>query len=244
MNFNKILDSLALKFRDSKLARILFKYPYHKLLDARKERRRKKFLKYGPDVLRSFHECMENNKIKYTLAFGTLLGAIRECNFISHDLDIDVAIWHDDYTPQIKNELEKSGFRLLYRYAVSDGKIGLEETYIYRGVTIDIFYFYQEPNKLPYCCDFIQFPETLSIDDCLIKYGGLKPRKIYLPLSKERRLASFLDMQLYVPDNYSEILEFRYGVNYMIPNKKWSPVDDNPYIVEMNDMVAMFYKGE
>ena len=82
--FNDIIDSLALKFRESELARKLFKSSYHKLLALRKSNRRKKFHKHGLELIERFHQCMVDKNVPYTLAFGTLLGAVRDKTFIDH----------------------------------------------------------------------------------------------------------------------------------------------------------------
>ena len=46
--------------------------------------------------LLAFQNVMDRNSITFSLAYGTLLGAIRESDFISHDEDIDVAILDED----------------------------------------------------------------------------------------------------------------------------------------------------
>ena len=237
--FNDIIDSLALKFRESELARKLFKSSYHKLLALRKSNRRKKFHKHGLELIERFHQCMVDKNVPYTLAFGTLLGAVRDKTFIDHDLDIDVSIWYEDYSPELRIYLREYGFKLLYSYSVENDRVGKEETYIYKGVTIDIFYFYKEDVGLPYCCDFIHFPGTNSICYSIRKKGGLLPRKIYLPLCEERKLIDFHNIQLYVPANYEEILIFRYGSTYMVPDRNWSPVEHNPNIVEIEDSIGI-----
>ena len=49
------------------------------------------------DVLQEFHDFCEANGLRYSLGFGTLLGAIRHKGFIPWDDDVDVVMPRPDY---------------------------------------------------------------------------------------------------------------------------------------------------
>ena len=49
------------------------------------------------DILDNFHSFCTSNNIKYSLAYGTLLGAIRHQGFIPWDDDVDVVMLREDF---------------------------------------------------------------------------------------------------------------------------------------------------
>lgn len=49
------------------------------------------------DILLDIHEFCKANNIKYSLAYGTLLGAIRHKGYIPWDEDIDIMMYRPDY---------------------------------------------------------------------------------------------------------------------------------------------------
>ena len=57
----------------------------------------KKLKNYELDILNYFSDFCDNNNLKYFLAYGTLLGAIRHNGFIPWDDDIDVYMPGEDY---------------------------------------------------------------------------------------------------------------------------------------------------
>ena len=201
---------------------------------------RKRFHRYSKELLMTFDKVMRANRFNYFLAFGTLLGAVREKGFINHDLDIDVGMWADEYSPQIRVQLEESGFNLVHAITVDDGIFGREETYAYKGVHIDIFFFYPYDSELSYCCDFVGHNHKNSWRESLKHYGGVLPRQIMLPLRRTLVETDFQGLVLRIPENYDEVLKFRYGYDYMIPNPQWSWVSSSGQnVVERPDKLGV-----
>lgn len=214
-------------------------YPIKKRVEVAQ---RKKFLENGVNVLQKFDKCLTENNIEYTLAFGTLLGSVREKGFIKHDLDIDVCIWGSQYSEKIKSVLNSAGFELIHAFIVEDGSIGREETYKCDGVAVDIFYLYDDGGEYPYCCDFSTINKCPTFIQSMKKYGRIKARRIELPISEERVKTPFESIELYIPANAHEILQFRYGPDYMIPNPNWEIGSYNRHIREWDEKVAYYYE--
>ena len=226
----------------SKVLRTLFtplKYFYHRYKNAIANKRKKYFKENGLDVLAIFDKCLTENGVGYSLAFGTMLGAIREKGLIKHDFDLDVVIWSEDYDPNLRKALEEYGFQLVHELLVDDGRLGREETYILNDVTIDLFYVYPAIDEYPYCCDFFSCEGCVSLMDSMRKYGHIKARRLQLPWQKDFVRVPFETLHLPVCKNAHEILSFRYGPDYMIPNPAWNYLDTNKYITIWDDQPAI-----
>lgn len=236
MAINSTLADLSAKLSKIKWLRAILVKPWRMYKEYCAQKQVRQFHKYGMEALEVFNKCMNENGHKYSLAFGTLLGAVREHDFIPHDNDIDLAMWIDDYTPKLIEDLERYGIKHKYAYTIEDGKIGKEDTFEYKGVQLDIFYFYKEADGKAYCNDFIYFPGTTSKKDSIKKYGGMLPRKLYLPLGDDLQTVDFKGLQLSIPSNYHELLSFRYGENYMTPIPGWRP--QTKYIIDMEGYIG------
>lgn len=208
----------------------IFKRTHNRYIETLQKQKEDAYHNFGIEALSRFDECMRINNFRYTLAFGSMLGAIRDHGFIKHDLDIDTFMWIEDFTPEIIKELQKFGFTWLYNYSINNDKYGREDTFSYKGVNIDVFYIYSKIDKYPYCCDFVH-------ERGMRKHERL-PRRIELPVSRESKLVDFETLKIHVPANAEEICKFRYGPNYMTPDPNWNWINEKNSIVEWRDKIV------
>lgn len=138
-------------------------------------------------------DILDKNHLRFLLLFGTLLGAVREHDFIAHDEDIDLVMKKEDMPAFLSTlfELRVHGFELA-RYE----RRGLLSI-IRKGEYIDFYFFepYPEDRSLYYCCRDICKKETLD-DTILYPFQG----------------SEFL-----IPRKYIEYLEYYFGSNWQTP---------------------------
>lgn len=72
------------------------------------------------DLLRKFIQVCEENDIKYYLADGSLLGAVRHKGFIPWDNDIDIAVPRKDYNRLLKIAQAKFVYPYFFQSSYSD----------------------------------------------------------------------------------------------------------------------------
>lgn len=223
-------------------SRLYFKYIDHSHSDLLSDMQQN-FRAKGLKTLKYFDETMTSNGYVYSLAFGTMLGAVREHGFIQHDLDIDVFMWKEDVNDNLFKVLQKAGFKIYHSFLVEDGKYGREDTVVYDGVHIDIFCFYPklEGREYPYCCDFFPYKNARSWEQSIRMFGGVLPRRLEMPSSRDVVRVPFQSLSLPVLANAHEFLSFRYGPNYMTPDPTWSN-GDNPYIIPWPEKLAKYIK--
>jgi hypothetical protein len=178
-----------------------------------------KFRRNGIKALTQFDKAAQEAGLNYWLVFGTLLGAIRENAFISHDCDIDVGAYLDDHKLEHEHIFKKYGFKKTRQFLIENGSYGREETYEFMGVSIDIFYFSKAKDNI-YCHTFTQINEdgTQMIGNL---FNEWRPREISHPLS-EFRTRKLYDRTFNIPENFHDVLVCDYGENYMIPDPNYA----------------------
>lgn len=78
------------------------------------------------------------------LVDGTLLGAIREKDFIAHDKDTDFGIFIEQYTPDITKAMVQAGFKVGRVFGTIDK--GLELSFRRHKIKLDLFFYYSDDN--------------------------------------------------------------------------------------------------
>ena len=219
--------------------KMLLKPIYYRYKTVISNRRNELFRSNALMLLKEFDKCLNEIGVEYSMAYGSLLGAIREHGFIKHDLDLDVFIWIDDFSEKIHEILLKNGFKLEHRFLVENGELGREETYSKYDVSIDIFYVYPSSGNYPYACSFYPWGDAVTWGQSMKKYGKLLAQKWDTPIGREFELVKFETMYVKVTKNYDEFLKFTYGDDYMIPNPNYHGEDSKHYIdwIEVNAII-------
>lgn len=140
--------------------------------------------------LLTFKYIMDLNNIKFGIIFGTLLGAIRENNFIQHDEDVDVYVLQEDKDEilSLLSIFEQHGLRVV-RY--TDTILSL----LSGGDYIDVYF----PQK--------NFFGSMCVgEDCYASKYFIFKTKI-----------NFLGTYFYTPTNPECFLEEAYGKDWRVP---------------------------
>lgn len=197
------------------LLRPIIDKTYDKFLNSK---RSKAFHENGVEALYRFDDAMNELGIQYWLCFGTLLGAVREKAFISHDFDMDLGLFIESYSPDNQKVLEKHGFKKTRVLLIDEGHYGREETYTYKGVGIDLVYFHKLGKEI-YCHLFTDIDSEGKFID-VKKNGGLIVREVTYPFSGFKKI-DFYGRNFKVPKNTHEVLACDYGEEYMTPNPNY-----------------------
>ena len=149
------------------------------------------------DILQAVHDFCQAEGIVYSMAFGTLLGAVRHQGFIPWDDDIDIVLLRDDYERFIRTfqhpyyrvydcmdsspDIEEKGKYCLPFAKVADIRTVLKEDVVYDtpyGVYIDVFPVDDMPENPK---EFNQFSRRKGIISLIgnLKYVKVGNRSFY-----------------------------------------------------------------
>jgi len=169
------MDIEVIKNKNSKL----WNEPYSFFLD-------KRIAHENLSIVTNF---LNEENLHYTIFFGTLLGVIRESDFIDHDKDIDIALldFSSHEKKQIKIFLKSKGF-----YIFTDTAINISA--VRKGVYIDFYLFEKVLDN--YVNEYFFFAEK------------------YFKKIKQIRMQNY---KINIPNYSEEILETLYGSNWKTP---------------------------
>ncbi|WP_446470114.1 LicD family protein [Xenorhabdus stockiae] len=179
----------------------------------KKIRRNKRYHKYNLAALYAFQDAMNDINKEFWLDWGTLLGAIRDNNFIEHDNDLDFGMFLSDFSDEIEVALIKKGFKKIKKFEKNDGIKALELTYSFKGVNVDIFFYQHQENHM-ICHHFGKFDEP-KINDS-VKVGTCITFENYCPLF-DLTDYKFQGRIFSIPKNTVEYLINYYGNDFMKP---------------------------
>lgn len=137
-----------------------------------------------------------NNNISIIPFYGTLLGIVRENNFIKNDDDVDILIDYKYYDFCKKIILDR-GFKI-----IEDAKNNTIQVIENKDDKYDIYYY------------------TYESDYVYIKVHDQKIHKKYIFPLKE---IFFKNVKVNLPNDSEKILKFLYGNDWKIPQSKKSP---------------------
>lgn len=158
--------------------------------------------------LKDAAEVLNELDCHWWLESGTCLGAVREGDFIDHDLDVDVGLTDRDKATEIVEKMRIRGHQVYKTYGTL--RHGLEVAMIKNGVKTDFFWFYKYKDKLWHAAyqtmDGLKYYRKYSFDKDLFD----KPKSY-----------NFKGIQTYLPNPPEKYLEQMYG-EWQTPVKDWS----------------------
>jgi tetratricopeptide (TPR) repeat protein len=163
--------------------------------------------KLAMKTLGKISETFNQLNLQFTLVAGTLLGFVRNYDFIAYDQDIDIGIIGDENIDVIKNKLIENGFK--FEYAFGEKGNSLEYRFSYDGIQVDLFVFYEEKNKY--------YHVAFDNEERMYKYWQEK---------FDINFAIFYNVDIGIPSNPEKYLETQYGKDWKIEKQNYDYIKD------------------
>lgn len=178
----------------------------------------RKMRKNGLEMLSMADKAFNSMGVKAFLSFGTLLGAYRDKGFIAYDPDVDLGVLDANLPENMIEAMAKYGFHLhKQNFIQTTGKV-IEDTYIYKGIHLDVFHYFEENND--FYTLVAQLHETKDWKEANAS-DGFPCEKVSVVKTDFHR-QPFLGIEVYMPIKTHEWLVDMYSETYMTPIKNWS----------------------
>ena len=192
-------------------------YYYFYSIPKRRKNNVKTRMRVLTELYRMVVDIAHENNVKPFLLYGSLLGQQRNNKLICYDFDVDMGILSTDFN-KLYAGLKKKINPDKYTIVLNDNFLyGTKMTIIDNktSLNLDIDVYEKQPNgyfkkKLNYVC-FLYMKYILKQCD-----KRDIPRDWILPL----RPVSFLEKNVYIPNNPGAFLECEYGKTYLTPDHK------------------------
>ena len=177
---------------------------------ARLEMRCARLRRVGPDLLRKVNKVFQDAGIAYFVDFGSMLGCVREQYFIRHDDDIDYSIPDQGLSMRhLLEVMERAGFRYRHHFEY-EGKVW-EICFLDGEQNFDVFML-EKSGDLELNCSHYRLYDRA--------YPSLEAHTCYWSrrrISQTMVMKQFAGVEVPVPENYEEIVEFNYGKDWRTP---------------------------
>ena len=178
----------------------------------------RKMRKNGLEMLCMADKAFNSMGVKAFLSFGTLLGAYRNKGFIAYDPDVDLGVLDANLPENMIEVMAKYGFHLhKQNFIQTTGKV-IEDTYIYKGIHLDVFHYFEENND--FYTLVAQLHETKDWKEANAS-DGFPCEKVSV-IKTDFHRQPFLGIEVYMPIKTHEWLVDMYSETYMTPIKNWS----------------------
>lgn len=176
---------------------------------------RRRLRRYGCQILKTVYDTLGRTSAVYFVDYGTMLGVVRENDFIRHDDDVDITIIAGSISPA---ELARTisaceGFSFSHAFEYR-GQI-TEMTFLYKQIEVDFFFTFREgDHMLSFAYRPPAGPFRRNVGDIWSALGVTR-----LPITGiETR--PFKGVYVQIPKNYKDVLRDQYG-NWETPITGW-----------------------
>jgi hypothetical protein len=159
-------------------------------------------------ALKAASETLDSLQADWWIDCGTLLGAIREGEFLAHDQDVDLSCWDWDAAQEIEAAFVDAGFARRMTFGVPEH--GYEQSFLFDDLKLDIFFFYEE--------GAMSWQGSWLGDHLFVsrfRTSDISPSRPWV----------FQGMDVRVPHNAAAVLAARYG-DWRTPVRKWDWTTD------------------